>query len=65
MCRQSLEGAVYEQVGVAGEGVIDSDFILYISAHETERCDFGSTVAYSAYCQQETSFDRYNATLNI
>lgn len=36
----------------------DADFILYVSAYSTERCDIGTTVAYAAYCQLEGVFDR-------
>ncbi|KAK9872590.1 hypothetical protein WA026_018722 [Henosepilachna vigintioctopunctata] len=41
-----------------GEGVQDADFVFYISAIQTERCNKPSTVAYAAHCQQESSLDR-------
>lgn len=41
-----------------GEGVQNADFIFYVSAMQTERCNLGSTVAYAAHCQQESSMDR-------
>ena len=45
--------------GYGGPGVAQSDFILYVSAHSTQRCDIGTTVAYAAYCQLEGALDRY------
>lgn len=41
-----------------GEGVKDADFLFYISAMETPRCQKGMTVAYAAHCQQEAVLDR-------
>ncbi|XP_059047554.1 leishmanolysin-like peptidase isoform X2 [Achroia grisella] len=40
------------------EGVEDTDFVLYVSAVETERCRRGLTVAYASHCQQESALDR-------
>ena len=42
----------------AGEGITDADFVFYVSAMDTERCQKGMTVAYAAHCQQEVSLDR-------
>ncbi|XP_072402346.1 leishmanolysin-like peptidase [Diabrotica undecimpunctata] len=42
----------------AGKGIVDSDFVLYVSAMESERCNKTLTVAYAAYCQQESTLDR-------
>jgi len=42
----------------AGPGIVDADFVFYISAMETERCQKGMTVAYAAHCQQESALDR-------
>ncbi|XP_012548294.1 leishmanolysin-like peptidase isoform X1 [Bombyx mori] len=39
-------------------GVKDTDFMLYVSAVETERCRRGLTVAYASHCQQESALDR-------
>lgn len=39
-------------------GVNDTDFVLYVSAVETERCRRGQTVAYASHCQQESALDR-------
>lgn len=40
------------------EGITDADFVFYISATQTERCNKGATVAYAAHCQQESAMDR-------
>ena len=42
-----------------GEGIKDADFVFYISAMQTERCQKGMTVAYAAHCQQESALDRF------
>lgn len=42
-----------------GPGIEDADFVFYISAMQTERCQKGMTVAYAAHCQQESALDRY------
>ncbi|KAL0808932.1 hypothetical protein ABMA28_012593 [Loxostege sticticalis] len=39
-------------------GVENTDFVLYVSAVETERCKRGLTVAYASHCQQESALDR-------
>ncbi|KAJ8880904.1 hypothetical protein PR048_017377 [Dryococelus australis] len=41
-----------------GPGIDDADFVFYVSANETERCNKGMTVAYAAHCQQEAALDR-------
>jgi leishmanolysin-like peptidase len=41
-----------------GRGIEKADFVFYISAMETERCQKGMTVAYAAHCQQEAVLDR-------
>ena len=41
-----------------GTGIDNADFVFYISAMETERCQKGMTVAYAAHCQQEAALDR-------
>ena len=38
--------------------LLSADFVFYISAMETERCQKGMTVAYAAHCQQEAALDR-------
>ncbi|CAH0731104.1 unnamed protein product, partial [Brenthis ino] len=39
-------------------GVENTDFVLYVSAVETDRCRRGLTVAYASHCQQESALDR-------
>jgi leishmanolysin-like peptidase len=46
-----------------GQGIDGADFVFYISAMETERCQKGMTVAYAAHCQQEAALDRWVACL--
>ncbi|XP_037027187.1 leishmanolysin-like peptidase isoform X1 [Bradysia coprophila] len=43
---------------VMGDGIENADFIFYVSARQTDRCDKGLTVAYAAHCQQESALDR-------
>ena len=42
-----------------GNGIENADFVFYVSAMQTERCNKGHTVAYAAHCQQESGLDRY------
>ncbi len=37
---------------------INADFILYISAVNTEHCDVSNTVAFASYCQLESKYNR-------
>lgn len=39
-------------------GIKGADFVFYVSALKTERCNKGLTVAYAAHCQQESALDR-------
>lgn len=48
-----------EEPRVKSEGITDADFVFYISATQTERCNKGATVAYAAHCQQESAMDRW------
>jgi leishmanolysin-like peptidase len=48
----------HESSKPAGPGIEAADFVFYISAMETERCQKGMTVAYAAHCQQESALDR-------
>ncbi|XP_030642969.1 leishmanolysin-like peptidase [Chanos chanos] len=41
-----------------GEGIEDTDFVLYVSGVTTERCGQENIVAYAAYCQLESKLDR-------
>ena len=42
----------------AGPGVVNTDFILYVAALSTSRCQKERTIAYAAHCQQESVLDR-------
>ena len=57
-CRIAPMGEKHQTIGYGGPGVTESDFILYVSAYSTDRCDIGTTVAYAAYCQLEGALDR-------
>ena len=60
LCREAKVGEDPKTVGyTTSTGVEGYDFILYVSAHTTQRCSVGTTVAYSAYCQLEGAMDRY------
>ena len=48
-----------------GPGIEGADFVFYISAMETERCQKGMTVAYAAHCQQEAALDRLELSLPL
>ena len=37
---------------------VNADFILYISSVHSEHCESSNTVAYSAYCQLESKYNR-------
>lgn len=39
-------------------GIQDADFVFYISTLQSVRCGKGSTIAYAAHCQQETTLNR-------
>ncbi|CAK5086317.1 unnamed protein product [Meloidogyne enterolobii] len=41
-----------------GQGIIGSDFLLYVSAVPSQRCQNDDTIAYAAHCQQEAELDR-------
>lgn len=41
-----------------GTGILNADFVFYVSALQTDRCHKGLTVAYAAHCQQEGAMDR-------
>ncbi|CAD5112097.1 DgyrCDS1339 [Dimorphilus gyrociliatus] len=44
--------------GTEGSGILDRDFILYVSAKETNRCGERDTIAYAAFCHQDALTDR-------
>jgi leishmanolysin-like peptidase len=37
---------------------VNADFILYISAINTEHCSNSNTVAFASYCQLESKYNR-------
>lgn len=47
-----------ERSGKAGPGVGEADFILYVTAIATKKCEMSDTLAYAAHCQQEAELDR-------
>jgi leishmanolysin-like peptidase len=55
---QPAAGANGSGAAEPGPGIDNADFVFYISAMETERCQKGMTVAYAAHCQQESALDR-------
>ncbi|XP_048752274.1 leishmanolysin-like peptidase [Ostrea edulis] len=44
--------------GQAGTGVTKADFILYVAALPSAKCQQAKTIAYAAHCQQEIMLDR-------
>ncbi|XP_062567285.1 leishmanolysin-like peptidase isoform X1 [Saccostrea cucullata] len=44
--------------GQAGAGVANADFILYVAALPSYKCQQAKTIAYAAHCQQEIVQDR-------
>lgn len=44
--------------GTRGSGFLDTDFVLYVSTVQSDRCKLPDTVAYAAYCQLEAETDR-------
>ncbi|XP_003412999.2 leishmanolysin-like peptidase isoform X2 [Loxodonta africana] len=40
------------------EGIRDADFVFYVGALATERCNHENIISYAAYCQQEAKMDR-------
>ncbi|XP_074652767.1 leishmanolysin-like peptidase [Tubulanus polymorphus] len=58
MCPKGLSCRIDETDSYRGSGIEGADFVLYVSTKKTERCGYGTTVAYAAYCQLEGAFDR-------
>nr|XP_011418435.2 leishmanolysin-like peptidase [Crassostrea gigas] len=48
----------FRSSGQAGEGVTNADFILYVAALSSVKCQHAKTIAYAAHCQQEIVLDR-------
>lgn len=57
-CDANGENCRKEESEEEGKGIENADFIFYVSAMQTDRCNKGHTVAYAAHCQQESSLDR-------
>ena len=58
MCNAFGQNCLIKGSKEPGRGIEDADFVFYISAMQTERCQKGMTVAYAAHCQQESALDR-------
>lgn len=57
-CNDTGQDCGAQPGSVRGQGIDGADFIFYVSATQTERCNKGQTVAYAAHCQQEAALDR-------
>lgn len=57
VCRYCLNGNDCREKGTKNQGV-NADFILYISAINTEHCNISNTVAFASYCQLESKHNR-------
>ncbi|XP_052065057.1 leishmanolysin-like peptidase [Mytilus californianus] len=53
-----FDGTKFKSSMDSGQGVQDTDFLLYVAAVSTSRCSTGRTIAYAAHCQQEHLLDR-------
>jgi hypothetical protein len=58
VCRYCLNGNECHEKEAKSSGV-NADFILYISAINTEHCNISNTVAFASYCQLESKHNRY------
>lgn len=59
VCNSTGQDCRIAEGSVPGEGIEDVDFVFYVSAMQTDRCNKSLTVAYAAHCQQESVLDRY------
>lgn len=57
-CNATGQNCREDDKSTLGPGILNADFIFYVSARQTERCHKGLTVAYAAHCQQEAALDR-------
>ncbi|CAH1153503.1 unnamed protein product [Phaedon cochleariae] len=57
-CNSTGQNCGVAQNSRPGKGIPDFDFVFYVSAIQTERCNKSLTVAYAAHCQQESALDR-------
>ena len=46
-------------MGSDGGGVVNSDFVLYVSAKTTGLCSTGSIISSAGVCQMENEYDRF------
>ncbi|XP_044740862.1 leishmanolysin-like peptidase isoform X2 [Chrysoperla carnea] len=58
VCNATGQNCREDPNSVAGPGIDNADFLFYVSAMQTTRCNKGLTVAYAAHCQQEIALDR-------
>lgn len=58
VCNSTGQDCRVDRETQPGEGILNADFVFYVSALQTERCHKGLTVAYAAHCQQEAALDR-------
>lgn len=56
-CHVCSKDKICERIGVKGAGV-NAEFILYVSAIETNRCKPADTLATASFCQLEPDRDR-------
>ncbi|CAF1091970.1 unnamed protein product, partial [Brachionus calyciflorus] len=57
MCKYCDDNKECNKRGKRNRG-INADFILYISAINTEHCNISNTVAFASYCQLESKYNR-------
>ncbi|XP_065839196.1 leishmanolysin-like peptidase isoform X2 [Oscarella lobularis] len=65
-CLRGKRSCEQESGSVAGAGVANSDYVLYVSSNQTAECGSGSfsdsnaaeNVAYAGHCQQDLATDR-------
>lgn len=58
VCNSTGQNCGIAKNSTAGRGIKGYDFVFYVSAIQTDRCNKSLTVAYAAHCQQEISLDR-------
>ncbi|KAA3677918.1 leishmanolysin-like peptidase [Paragonimus westermani] len=56
-CRFISNGS-YVLSGPQGRGLLDTDFVLYISSLPTNRCETSKVLGYAAHCQTASHTDR-------
>ncbi|XP_066247527.1 leishmanolysin-like peptidase [Euwallacea similis] len=58
ICNSTGQKCQESENSLQGKGIPDFDFVFYVSAMQTERCNKSLTVAYASHCQQESGLDR-------